>query len=212
MQQTSTTALIIALGILVDDAIVIGDVIQVGIDNGMSGDESAFKGIKKLFVPVFTSTLIIVCAFSPLLTIPGAVGEFLRTLPQVVMICVTCSYLSALFVTPAMSSLAFRKSKNTNKESKVRKMFHRLLTYGLKNKKTIIMSAIGVFVISMGLIKTLGMQFFPHADKDLIYIDISNEKVEDINNTSSLVKQVENILKKNTTTAKNYTWNSECKR
>lgn len=195
VQQMSTTALIIALGILVDDAIVIGDVIQVGIDDGMSGDEAAFKGIKKLFVPVFTSTLIIVGAFSPLLTIPGAVGEFLRTLPQVVMICVTCSYLSALFVTPAMSSLAFRKSKNTNKESKVRKMFHRLLTYGLKNKKTIIMSAIGVFVISMGLIKTLGMQFFPHADKDLIYIDISNEKVEDINNTSSLVNQVENILK-----------------
>lgn len=195
VQQMSTTALIIALGILVDDAIVIGDVVQVGIDDGMSGDEAAFKGIKKLFVPVFTSTLIIVGAFSPLLTIPGAVGEFLRTLPQVVMICVTCSYLSALFVTPAMSSLAFRKSKNTNKESKVRKMFHRLLTYGLKNKKTIIMSAIGVFVISMGLIKTLGMQFFPHADKDLIYIDISNEKVEDINNTSSLVNQVENILK-----------------
>ena len=63
VQQMSTTALIIALGILVDDAIVIGDVIQVGIDEGMSGDEAAFSGIKKLFVPVFTSTLIIVGAF-----------------------------------------------------------------------------------------------------------------------------------------------------
>ena len=80
VQQMSTTALIIALGILVDDAIVIGDVIQVGIDDGMSGDEAAFNGIKKLFVPVFTSTLIIVGAFSPLLTIPGAVGEFLKNI------------------------------------------------------------------------------------------------------------------------------------
>lgn len=53
----------------------------------MSGDEAAFTGIKKLFVPVFTSTLIIVGAFSPLLNIPDEVGKFLRTLPQVVMIC-----------------------------------------------------------------------------------------------------------------------------
>ncbi|WP_411681966.1 efflux RND transporter permease subunit [Clostridium thailandense] len=195
IQQMSTTALIIALGILVDDAIVIGDVIQVGIDEGMTGDAAAFNGIKKLFVPVFTSTLIIVGAFSPLLTIPGAVGEFLRTLPQVVMICVTCSYLSALLVTPAMSSLIFRKSKNVNKESKVRRMFHKLLEYGLKHKRKVILAAAGVFAVSMILMKTLGMQFFPHADKDIVYIDISNEKVEDINSTANLVKQVEEVLK-----------------
>ncbi len=195
VQQMSTTALIIALGILVDDAIVIGDVIQVGIDGGMSGDEAAFSGIKKLFVPVFTSTLIIVGAFSPLLTIPGAVGEFLRTLPQVVMICVTCSYLSALLVTPAMSSLAFRKSKNTNKESKIRKMFRKLLTYGLNNKKKVVIAAIGVFLLSVGMMKTLGMQFFPYADKNIIYIDVANEKMEDINSTSNLVKQIEDVLK-----------------
>jgi multidrug efflux pump subunit AcrB len=195
VQQMSITALIIALGILVDDAIVIGDVIQVGIDGGMSGDDAAFNGIKKLFIPVFTSTLIIVGAFAPLLTIPGAVGEFLRSLPQVVMICVTCSYLSALLVTPAMSSLAFRKSKNPNKESKVRKMFRKLLTYGLKHKKTIVTIAIGIFVLSMAIIKTLGMQFFPHADTNIIYIDVSNEKVDDINSTAKLVKQVEDVLK-----------------
>ncbi|MBC2580210.1 efflux RND transporter permease subunit [Clostridium sp. DJ247] len=195
VEQMSTTALIIALGILVDDAIVIGDVIQVGIDEGMSGDDAAFNGIKKLFVPVFTSTLIIVGAFSPLLTIPGAVGEFLKTLPQVVMICVTCSYLSALIVTPAMSSLAFRKSKSTSKESKIRKMFHKLLDYGLKHKKTVVMAAVGVFVVSMVMMKSLGMQFFPHADKNIIYIDISNEKVEDIDSTAKLVEKVEEVLK-----------------
>jgi len=195
VEQMSTTALIIALGILVDDAIVIGDIIQVGIDDGMAGDEAAFKGIKRLFVPVFTSTLIIVGAFSPLLTIPGSVGEFLRTLPQVVMICVTCSYISALLVTPVMSSLAFRRSKKVDKESKIRTMFHKMLTYGLSHKKTIIIAAIGVFLTSMGMIKTLGMQFFPYADKNIIYVDISNEKIEDINSTSNLVKNIEDILK-----------------
>ncbi|AJG99184.1 transporter [Clostridium beijerinckii] len=195
VHQMSTTALIIALGILVDDAIVIGDVVQVGIDQGMSGDEAAFHGIKKLFVPVFTSTLIIVGAFSPLLNIPGAVGEFMRTLPQVVMICITCSYISALFITPAMSSLFFRKSKNADKESKIRKMFHGLLTYGLKHKIKVVIAAVCVFIASMGLMKMLGMQFFPHADKDIIYIDVSNEKVDDIDSTSNLIKQVEDVLK-----------------
>ncbi|MDQ7092945.1 efflux RND transporter permease subunit [Desulfosporosinus sp. PR] len=195
VQQMSTTALIIALGILVDDAIVIGDVIQVGIDKGLSGNEAAFRGIKKLFIPVFTSTLIIVGAFAPLLTIPGAVGEFLRTLPQVVMICVTCSYISALFVTPAMSSLFFRKSKNFDKESIVRKMFRNLLTYGLKHKITIVVAALGIFLAAVGLMKTLGMQFFPYADKNILYIDIANEKIEDIDNTANLVKQVEGVLK-----------------
>lgn len=195
VHQMSTTALIIALGILVDDAIVIGDVVQVGIDKGMSGDEAAFHGIKKLFVPVFTSTLIIVGAFSPLLNIPGAVGEFLRTLPQVVMICITCSYISALFITPAMSSLFFKKSKDANKESRIRKMFHKLLTYGLNHKRNIILAAVGVFIVSMGLMKVLGMQFFPYADKNIIYIDVSNEKVEDMDSTGNLVKEVEEVLK-----------------
>ncbi|WP_088189177.1 efflux RND transporter permease subunit [Desulfosporosinus sp. FKA] len=195
VQQMSTTALIIALGILVDDAIVIGDVVQVGIDKGLSGNEAAFQGIKRLFVPVFTSTLIIVGAFAPLLTIPGAVGEFLRTLPQVVMICVTCSYISALLVTPAMSSLFFRKSKTLTKESIVRKMFRKLLSYGLKHKLRIVVVALGIFLAALGLMKTLGMQFFPYVDKNILYIDVSNEKVEDIDSTANLVKQVENVLK-----------------
>jgi len=195
VHQMSTTALIIALGILVDDAIVIGDVVQVGIDEGMSGDEAAFHGVKKLFAPVFTSTLIIVGVFSPLLKIPGGVGEFLRTLPQVVMICITCSYISALFITPAMSSLFFKKSKNVDKESKIRKMFHKLLSYGLKHKIKVVIAAICVFIVSMGLMKLLGMQFFPYADKNIIYIDVSNEKVDDMDSTSKLVKQVEDVLK-----------------
>lgn len=195
VQEMSTTGLIISLGILVDDAIVIGDIIQVGIDKGLERDIAAFNGVKKLFVPVFTSTLIIVGAFLPLMTIPGAPGEFLKSLPQVVMICITCSYLAAMLVTPAMSSLGFRKSKNLNKESRIRKMFRKLLEYGLKHKITVIITAVLVFGISMVGMTRLGMQFFPYVDKDLIYIDINNEKYEDLDNTSNLVRQVENVLK-----------------
>ena len=196
VEQMSTTALIIALGILVDDAIVIGDVIQVGIDDGMGKDEAAFSGIKKLFVPVFTSTLVIVGAFLPLLSISGVVGKFIKSLPQVVIICVICSYLCALLVTPAMSSLFFRKSKESKRKNPVRMMFEGLLKYGLKHKRTIIGAALSVFVVAVILMKTLGMQLFPYVDKNMIYIDVSNEKVADIKSTSSLVKQIEGILKK----------------
>ncbi len=195
VEQMSTTALIIALGILVDDAIVIGDVVQVGIDEGLKRNEAAFTGIKKLFVPVFTSTLIIVGAFLPLLSISGVVGKFLKTLPQVVIICVICSYLCALFVTPAMSSLFFKKSKESKGENPVRMMFEHLLKYGLKHKKTVISAALAVFAAALILMKTLGMQLFPYVDKDIIYIDVSNEKVADIKNTSKLVNQIEGILK-----------------
>lgn len=195
VQEMSTTALIIALGILVDDAIVIGDVVQVGIDEGMSGDEAAFHGIKKLFVPVFTSTLIIIGAFAPLLNIPGGAGEFLRTLPQVVMICIACSYLSALFVTPAMASIFFRKSKKVEKESIIKRFFHKLLNYGLKNKIKIIIICLCLFAVSIGLLNSIGTKFFPYADKDVLYIDVANEKVDNIDSTSDLVKQVEDIVK-----------------
>jgi len=195
VEQMSTTALIIALGILVDDAIVIGDVIQVGIDDGMGKDEAAFTGIKKLFVPVFTSTLVIVGAFLPLLSISGVVGKFIKSLPQVVIICVICSYLCALLVTPAMSSLFFRKSKESKRKNPVRMMFEGLLKYGLKHKRTIIGAALSVFVVALILMKTLGMQLFPYVDKNIIYIDVSNEKVANIKSTSKLVKQIEGILK-----------------
>ena len=191
----STTALIIALGILVDDAIVIGDVIQVGIDEGLSKDEAAFRGIKKIFIPVFTSTLIIIGAFAPLLSIPGSVGEFLRTLPQVVMICITCSYISALFITPAMSSLFFKKNTKPPKENKLEKLFHNLLTYGLKHKIKVVIASLLIFIVSIGLMTLLNTQFFPSADKDIIYINVTNEKAEDIDSTGNLVKEVEEVLK-----------------
>lgn len=57
------------------------------------------------------------------------------------------------------------------------------------------MAAIGLFVVSMCIMKTLGMQFFPYVDKNVVYIDISNEKFDDINSTANLVKHVEDILK-----------------
>jgi len=73
-------------------------------------------------------------------------------------------------------------------------MFRIILTFSLKHKTIVILSAIAIFLVSVGLFKTLGMQFFPYVDKDILYVDIENEKVDDLDSTNQLVKQVEEVL------------------
>lgn len=116
IHQMSLTALIIALGILVDNAIVISDTVQVRYDAGEELDEAAIKGTSVSAVPIFTATLTTIAAFSPLLGLPGAAGQFIRPIPLVLIISMVAAYIVAMFVTPSMAVTFFKKSKVKNKE------------------------------------------------------------------------------------------------
>lgn len=103
IHQMSLTALIIALGILVDNAIVISDTVQVKYDGGMPLEEAAIEGTSMSSVPIFTATLTTIAAFMPLLGVPGAAGQFINAIPKVLIISMIAAYIVSMFVTPSMA-------------------------------------------------------------------------------------------------------------
>ena len=132
IHQISLAALIIALGMLVDNVIVISDAVQVRLDEGMDKIKAAYEGAKTTAIPILAATLTTVAAFSPLLSIPGASGDFLKSIPQIVIISLSASFLVAMLVSPAMTVLVFKPNKQgrlekTEKRQYLKRFFYKTL-------------------------------------------------------------------------------------
>jgi multidrug efflux pump subunit AcrB len=198
IHQISLTALIVSLGILVDNAIVVCDTIQTSLNNGESKIDAAYLGTRRCVIPVFTATLIIVAAFSPLMGMPGPGGKFLLSIPLVLITSILASYVVAMFITPTMTALVGRPEKfHKKKESRLRSFFGKLLDLGLNYKNATVLGAFAVLVLTVGLVMPrLPVEFFPFADKDLFYINISSEKAGNIDAAEELADDVSALLKK----------------
>lgn len=196
IHQISIAALIISLGILVDNSIVVTDAIQYRIDEGYSLTEASIMGAEESAAPVFSSTLTTVAAFAPLIALPGEAGEFAKSLPLVVIISLTASYLSAMLFVPALSSIFLSKTKTIKqKKNRVKMLFNRSLNVGLKHSAITLILTFVLFFLSIGIgIYFLPIEIFPNADKSYIYIDVSNENKGDIASTEALMKEIGSIL------------------
>lgn len=195
LHQISISALIIALGMLVDNAIVTSDAIQVRLDRGDDRLDSCISGVREVAVPVFTSTLTTVAAFIPLLMLDSVAGEYVISVPQIVIIALSASYITALFVTPSLAYIFFRRGKEKNQKLSLRKFFMNLLDRALNNRKLTIALSFGLFALSIYTALHLGLQFFPYADKDMMYISISSERSNDLTKTEEITEDVFALLK-----------------
>ncbi|MGB1026162.1 MAG: efflux RND transporter permease subunit, partial [Rhodospirillaceae bacterium] len=102
LQRMSIAATIIALGLLVDNGIVVAEDIRVRLENGMDRFAAAIASGKTLAIPLLTSSLTTIMAFMPMLLVEGGTGEFVRSLSQVVSILLLSSWLLSMTVTPCM--------------------------------------------------------------------------------------------------------------
>lgn len=198
VHQMSTTALIISLGMLVDNAIVIADAIQVRLDRGMARFDAALDGATDSALPVFSATLTTVAAYSPLLFLPGAAGRFTLPVPVVVMVSLSCSYLVAMLVTPTLGYLLFRPSAAAEggemPDTALRRFFSRFLHIGLQHRwKTLGLAFVALFG-AMQLQGLLGLAFFPNADKTFAHIYVESETA-DLAHTDALAAEVEAFLR-----------------
>lgn len=100
INMISLFGFILAIGIIVDNAIVVSENIYTGNERGMTPLEAAVRGTQRIAVPVVFSTVTTLVAFWPLLQLPGVLGKFLSDIPLVVMIVLSLSLLQALFVLP----------------------------------------------------------------------------------------------------------------
>jgi multidrug efflux pump subunit AcrB len=192
----SITALIISLGILVDNAIVVSDAIQQKINEDLETTIAIKEAVNENAAPVFTSTLTTIVTFGILLFIPGAVGGVVRTIPIVVITSLVASYFVAMFLIPLFASMTFTKedkAKIEGKPSIIKRGFNKFLELGLKYKKTTIVCAFSTLIIAALLVVSLGITFFPYSDKPVIYINIHGETLN-LEETERIVSEVHAIL------------------
>ncbi|MDW5299220.1 MAG: efflux RND transporter permease subunit [Sedimentibacter sp.] len=196
LQQISIAGLIMAVGMVVDNSIVVSDAIQVRLNEGKSHNEASLMGVTESAVPVFSSTLTTVAALATLFVLPGEAGEFIKTMPVVIIVALSFSYIVSIVVVPVFASIYFKTNiKLDNYDSKTRLLFTKFLNTALNHKKSTVYYVFGFFAISLIIaVFVLPLEIFPYTDKNYIYIDVTNSKKGDLDSTYDITKQIEELL------------------
>ena len=199
----SMSSLSIAIGMVVDDAIVVLENITKHIRRGSNPREAAIYATNEVWVSVIVTTLVIVAVFMPLTMLGGMTGIMFKELGWIVTITVCTSTAAAISLTPMLSS---RLLKSRDKDEKPRlydrtigKMldsmddaYERLLRKALKHKVLILLVSIVIFILSLGLFRFIGTEFMPSADQSRLSASIelqTGTRVEQTLETTSAIEQ-----------------------
>ncbi|SCZ77082.1 efflux RND transporter permease subunit [Acidaminobacter hydrogenoformans] len=195
LHQISIAALIVALGMLVDNAIVIIDAIQVRLDEGLEREEACISGAREVAVPVLTSTLTTIGAFLPFMLLPSIAGEYIASLPSIIMISLSVSYLVAILVIPSLAYMFLGPSrKKSGGKGVIRLFFERALLAAFRFRALTLVLVLATLGFTVYAALSLNLKFFPYADTDRIYIDLRSENVSSIEITEALVQDVHKVL------------------
>ncbi|MBX9787077.1 MAG: efflux RND transporter permease subunit [Alphaproteobacteria bacterium] len=197
LQRISLGALIIALGMLVDNALVIVDGILVGSQRGMSIIDAAEKVVKQVMWPLFGATTVGILAFSGIGLSQDKTGEYVISLFQVILISLLLSWFIAVTVTPMLADLFFKpqKKKNTNFDpytGTFYKQFRKSIVFTLKHRIQALFGLGFLLILSISLFHFIPPGFFPNSTTPIFYVDYWREEGTDITQT---VKDVEIIEK-----------------
>lgn len=180
LQRMSIAAMIIALGLLVDNGIVIAENIRVRLERGADRIEAAAGSVASLAVPLLTSSLTTIFAFLPMLLTEGGAGDYVRSLAQVVAILLLGSWFLSMTVTPAMCAwfLKVQPTEGAGSEPSydgaIYRTYRRLLEEMLRARLLVIVLIIAAFFGSIQLLGTVKTEFFPLGDRNqiLVYLDL----------------------------------------
>ena len=206
IQQVSIAALIIVLGMVVDNAIVIVDNYIELLDHGVPIDEAAERSASEMAVPVLAATLAIIAAFAPMLYLSGTTGEFIRALPVTVALSLTISYLVAMFLTPMMSKWFIRTGLQTESHGSsdkpeklslldhMQKGYNVLIGWAMQHKKRTLVGTVLAFVAGLGLLSMVPQHLFPMAEREQFVIDVWLPEGTRIETTDATTRRIEAVL------------------
>ncbi len=203
INQLSIVGLVVALGLLVDDSIVVVENIERYLRNGYSKREAAMAATKQIGLAVLGCTATLIFAFLPLLFLPEGAGDFIRSLPAAVVTTVLASLLVSLTIIPFLSSRIL--SNHTSAEGNIflrglkrlvsgsyRKLLHRALA---KPYLTLLV-AVAIFIGAIALVPVVGFSVFPASEKPMFMINIETPLGSSLHTTDSVTRLVENGIKR----------------
>ena len=228
LHKISLGALILALGLLVDDAIIAVEMMAIKMEQGYSRIKAAGFAWNSTAFPMLTGTLITAAGFLPIATAASSTGEYTRSIFQVVTIALIVSWFAAVLFVPYLGEkflpdfnqlpvrapwyqrLWARLRKRPEPElirpvhildevhdpyqsgfyQRFRKLVNTCVTY----RKTVIISTVGLFILSILMFKLVPQQFFPPSNRAEILVDLKLEEGASLTATENAVKKVERFL------------------
>ncbi len=201
INQISLAALIIALGLLVDNAIVIVESILVKREAGMGSVEAAVESGRELITPLLVSSLTTAAAFMPIALAESAVGEYTADIFWVVTIALLSSWFLAMTLLPLLSLRAIQKSddsvKKDNLDGPLYHFYSQCLSWSLANRLISLIAVIAIFIGSLGLLKYVPQIFIEPSEDPVFTAKLEMPLGTSIETTTAMVEDLDRFIQEN---------------
>ena len=195
-------SLVLALGMLVDNAIVVVENIYRHMEEGKEASEAAIDGTNEVAIAVAASTATTLAAFGPLILWTGIMGEFMGFLPKTLITVLTSSLVVAVCFLPVVSARFMRVAPRRAVEGgtptvhPVMRLYRRVLEFSIDWRYVAALSMGGLLAATMVIYAVLnnGTQFFPETEPDRAIIAVQAPEGTHLEQTDRIVRQVEQIL------------------
>jgi multidrug efflux pump subunit AcrB len=202
LNQISIAAFVVALGLLVDDSIVVTENIARHLRGGATRAQAALSGTRQISVAILGCTATLIFAFLPLMALPGVPGKFIRVLPVTIVATIIGSLLIALFIIPFIASRVLREhgaSQGNALLQRVMGAIHRYyrpaLHYCLARPRATLAAALGgSLALSALLVPVIGSSLFPKADTPQFLVTVEAPDGTSLAATDAALRFVEDTL------------------
>jgi len=192
-------ALVLAIGLIVDDSIVVLENIKRRIEDGEKAFEASIEGAKQITFVVIATTLVLVAVFLPLSFMGGKTGRLFIEFGVVLSFAVIFSSIVALTLTPMLCSKLIKNKEKIDEEPmlirKFRKFYRESLLESQKNPRRVYIFSVIMIVISVLLFQVVQKELAPTEDRGIFIISITAPEGSTLSYTDSIVRQVEKTLK-----------------
>ena len=202
-------ALSLAVGLLIDDAIVVRENIFRHLEMGKDPKTAALEGTKEVTMAVVATTLVVISVFGPIAFVPGIVGQFFKQFGLAVVFIMIISMFDAFTVAPMLS--AYMATKNEHKKGNgfidrmlmafdrfqtgLENKYEQILRWTIAHRKTVLASAVALFFVSMFLGKFIAKTFLPPNDLGEFTVTIEKPVGTSLNSTFDFSKKIEAAVK-----------------
>jgi multidrug efflux pump subunit AcrB len=202
INQLSIVGFVIALGLLVDDSIVVVENISRFLRNGYTRTEAAIEGTKQIGVAVLGATGTLIFAFLPLLFLPGLAGKYIRSLPIAVVFAVVSSLFVSLTIIPWLASRLMPRTEHAEGnrvlqwlDGGIHRTYAPLLHRALAAPRTTLVLALLLVVGSVALVPAVGFSLFPKAGTPQYHVDIETPEGTSLAETDRAARYAEAVIR-----------------
>ena len=192
IHQMSVTGLIVALGLLVDAAIVMVDEVRQRLGRGMDRAAAVGDATSRLAAPLLASTVTTALSFTPMILLPGPAGDFVGSIAIAVVLMLVWSLFIALTVTPALAGWFLKGGRPSGLQMpRLGRAFEALINLSVRNPVRSIALALVLPALGFASFPTQTAQFFPGVERDQFYIEIDMPPGTAITETASVAREID---------------------